>query len=257
MCPMPPALDHLVQLQAVDLRLIGLRERISHFPARIAESNARVEAARGQIAAAREAHIGALKDRKKYELDVEQWKEKAAKYRNQSFEVKTNEAYRALQHEIQNAEGEMAKAEDRLLERMVSGEQYERDIKAAERSLAETEVAAAAERREIEAEQAAAQKELEAAEAERVEAAAGVPEDLLDQYYRIAPRRNGIGVAEVFKQSCAQCGVMIRPHVIQAMGRDDTQEIFHCETCTRILYLPKAFGGAAAAAAGGAPVPEV
>jgi uncharacterized protein len=254
---MPPALDHLVQLQAVDLRLIGLRERLSHFPARLAEVSARVDAARGQIAAAREAHTGSLKDRKRYELDVEQWREKAQKYRTQSFEVKTNEAYRALQHEIQNAEAEMAKAEDRLLERMVSGEQYERDIKIAERTLAETEVAATAERREIEAEQAAARKELEAAETERVEAAAGVPEDLLDQYYRIAPRRNGIGVAEVFKQSCAQCGVMIRPHVIQAMGRDDTQEIFHCETCTRILYLPKAFGGAAAAAAGGAPVPEV
>jgi len=254
---MPPGLDHLVQLQAADLRLIGLRERLSHFPTRIAEANARVEAARVQVTAAREAHVAALKDRKRYELDVEQWKEKAKKYRSQSFEVKTNEAYRALQHETQNAEAEMAKAEDRLLERMVSGEEYEHQIKAAERALAGTEAAVAAERREIEAEQAAAQKELEAAEAERAEAAAGVPEDLLDQYQRIAARRKGIGVTEVFKQSCAQCGVMIRPHVIQALGRDDNQEIFHCETCTRILYLPKSFGGAVSAAATGGPSTEI
>ena len=254
---MPPGLEHLVRLQAVDLRLIDLRERLSQFPARIAEVNARVEAARGQIAAAREAHVGSLKDRKKYEIDVDQWKERAQKYRTQSFEVKTNEAYRALQHEIQNAEGEVGKAEDRLLERMVSGEEYERQVKAAERALAETDTAAAGERRELEAEQAATQKELEAAEAERAEAAAGVPEDLLEQYHHVARRRNGIGVAEVFKQSCAQCGVMIRPHVIQAMGREETQEIFHCETCTRILYLPKTFGGAASAAAGGAPSTEV
>ena len=188
---MPPGLDHLVQLQAVDLRLIDLRDRLAQFPARIAEVNARVEAARGQIAAAREAHVGSLKDRKKYELDVDQWKERAQKYKTQSFEVKTNEAYRALQHEIQNAEGEVGKAEDRLLERMVSGEEYERQMKAAERALAETDAAAAAERREIEAEQAATQKELEAAEAERAEAAAGVPEDLLDQYQRIARAAQG------------------------------------------------------------------
>jgi len=254
---MPPGLEHLVRLQAVDLRLIDLRDRLVQFPTRITEVNARVEVARGQVATAREAHVASLRDRKKYEIDVEQWKERARKYKNQSFDVKTNEAYRALQHEIQNAEGEIGRAEDRLLERMVSGEEYERQVKAAERALAETEAAATAERRELEAEQASTEKELEAAEAERAEAAAGVPEDLLQQYHHVARRHNGIGVAEIFKQSCSQCGVMIRPQVIQAMGREETQEIFHCETCTRILHLPKTFGGAASAAAGGAPNTEV
>ncbi|MGO9641550.1 MAG: zinc ribbon domain-containing protein [Candidatus Acidiferrales bacterium] len=250
---MVPGLKHLVRLQAVDLRLAGLRDRLSRFPARIAEASARVETIRGQLAAAREALVGSLKDRKKYELDVEQWKERARKYKDQSYEVKTNEAYRALQHEIQNAEGEVEKAEDRLLERMVAGEEYERQVKTAERALAEAETAAGAERRKIAAEQAATQEELEAAEAERAEAAAGVPEELLELYYRIAKRRNGIGLAEARNQSCAQCGVMIPPHVIQELARQDAQDIFHCEACARILYLPQASAGAASAAAGSTP----
>jgi len=251
---MSSGLNHLVQLQAADLRLIGLRDRLMSFPARIAESNSRVEAARAHLAASRETLVNSLKDRKKYELDVEQWKERAKKYRDQSFEVKTNEAYRALQHEIQNAQAEIEKAEDRLLDRMVAGEEYERQVKAAERALAEAETASTVERREIEAEQGALQKKVEAAEAERAEAAAGVPEDLLDQYRRIASRRKGIGLAMVFKESCSQCGVMIRPHVIQELARLDSQEIFHCESCARILYLSQTTGGAASAAASGGPI---
>src|SRR5574337_1346723 len=158
---MHPNIKHLIELQIIDLRLNELRALVAGFPGRLAEVEARVEAVRKQLAAAREALTGSLKDRKKYELDVEQWKEKARKYKDQIYEVKTNEAYKALQHEIQNAEAEIAKAEDRLLERMVAGEEHERQVKAGERALKEAEAAAGAGRRTIEAEQAEAQKALE------------------------------------------------------------------------------------------------
>ena len=65
------------------------------------------------------------------------------KYRDQTSQVKTNEAYKALQHEVQMAEEEIAKAEDRLLEQMVAGEEYDRRIKTAERLLKEVEDVAA------------------------------------------------------------------------------------------------------------------
>src|SRR5579883_871990 len=98
-------------------------------------------------------------------MDVDSWKDRARKYRDQSFEVKTNEAYKALQHEIQHAEAELAQAEDRLLERMVAGEDYERQVKTAERSLAVVEKEAQAERQKIQEEQASLQQELQAKEA--------------------------------------------------------------------------------------------
>src|SRR5258707_5485168 len=139
---MHPHLKYLIELQAVDLRLIEIRERMSRFPKRLAELEGRVTAVRQQITTAKDALTGSLKARKTYEMDVEQWKERAKKYRNQSGEVKTNEAYKALQHEIQNAEDEVAKAEDRLLERMVSGEEYDRQVKAAEAAVKEIEAAA-------------------------------------------------------------------------------------------------------------------
>jgi uncharacterized protein len=254
---MHPHLKYLIELQAVDLRLIEIRERLSRFPKRLAELEARVAGARHQITTAKEALTGSLKDRKTYEMDVEQWKERAKKYRNQSSEVKTNEAYKALQHEIQNAEDEAAKAEDRLLDRMVAGEEYERQVKTAEAAVKQVEAAANVDRQAIQAEYNAAQKELTAAEAVRAGAVAAVPEDLIDHYERIAKRHGGIALAEIRGEGCGQCGVHIRPHVIQQLQRDGNEEFFHCETCTRVLYYADhAAAQASASAAPAAPVHE-
>jgi len=249
---MNPALKHLSELQAVDLSLNELREQLAAFPRRFAEADARLEAARGELAAAKDALVGSHKDRKKYELDVEQWRESARKYRDQSFQVKTNEAFKALQHEIQNSEAEMARAEDRLLERMMAGEEFERRVPAAVRALAEAEAATAAERRAIEVEKAAVEKQFADAQAQYYEAARGVPEDLLADYQKIAARRHGIGLAEVRNESCGQCGVRILPHVVQDLGRAGSDDIFHCETCTRILWLADSAGAAASASASSA-----
>src|SRR5271169_1117390 len=249
---MHPNLKSLIELQAVDLRLIGIRERLGSFPKRLAEVEARVTAARHQVAAAKESLLTGQKERKTFEMDVEQWKERAKKYRNQSGEVKTNEAYKALLHEIQNAEDEMAKAEDRLLERMVSGEEYDRQVKAAEAAVKEIEAAANKERHAIQAEYNATQKELTAAEAVRAAAVAAVPENLVDHYERIAKRHGGVGLAEIRGEGCGQCGVHIRPHVIQLLQRGDAEEFFHCETCTRILYYADHAAQAAAPTASSA-----
>ena len=233
---MHPHLKYLIDLQAVDIRLIEIRERASRFPKRLAELEARVTSARRQITTAKEALTSSLKDRKTYEMDVEQWKERAKKYRNQSSEVKSNEAYKALLHEIANAEDEAAKAEDRLLDRMMAGEEYERQVKTAEAAVKDVEAVAHTERRAIQAEYNAAQKELAAAEAARAAAVAAVPEDLVDHYERIAKRHGGIALAEIRGEGCGQCGVHIRPHIIQLLRQDGNEEFFHCETCTRILY---------------------
>src|SRR5579863_2703245 len=233
---MHPHLKSLMELQAVDFQLIKIREQLAQYPKHLAEVEARVTASKREVAVAKETLLTGQKERKTYEMDVEQWKERAKKYRGQSGEVKSNEAYKALLHEIQNAEDEVAKAEDRLLERMVSGEEYDRQVKAAEAAVKEIEAAANKERHAIQAEYNATQKELTAAEAVRAAAMAAVPEDLVDHYERIAKRHGGIALAEIRGEGCGQCGVHIRPHVIQQLQRDGNDGFFHCETCTRILY---------------------
>ena len=157
MVPVLKVLQNLLDLQSVDTRLHIVRARLAALPKKTAEVDGRVAAAKAELDKSKAAQLATVKDRKKYELDVEQWKDRVRKYKDQTSQVKTNEAYKALQHEVQNAEDEIAKAEDRLLEQMVAGEEYDRRIKAAEKSLKEVEEIARGERAEIEKEKAAAE----------------------------------------------------------------------------------------------------
>src|ERR1700720_959156 len=136
---MHPAIPRLIDLQVVDHRIASLRAEIETFPKLIQQADLKLTNARTGVAAAKEAQLNTQKERKKFELDVDQWKERARKYRDQTGAVKTNEAYKALLHEIANAEAEMAKAEDRQLEVMVGTEDSERRVKNAEANLRDAE----------------------------------------------------------------------------------------------------------------------
>lgn len=243
-------LQNLLDLQHVDVRLNDVRARLAKFPKKLAESDARIAAAKATLDTSKASQVANVKDRKKYELDVDSWKDRVRKYRDQTSQVKTNEAYRALQHEVEMAEQEIAKAEDRLLEQMVASEEYDRRIKAAGSVLKEVEQIERVQRSTFEADRAAAEKEMADLNAERERAVADVPENLLDHYDRIVKKHHGVALAEVRDERCGACGMIVRPHVIQEMRRADSDQLFHCETCTRILYYiePSASSASAASA---------
>jgi uncharacterized protein len=243
-------LESLMELQSVDNRLRAVRTRLAEYPKKSAEIEARITGAKAELDGSKAAQLATIKDRKKYELDVEGHKERVKKYRDQTSQVKTNEAYKALQHEVEMAETEIAKAEDRLLEQMVNGEEYDRRIKASEKLLKEIEEVARGLRSTLETEKAATEKELGELTAERERVAAEIPENTLDHYDRIMHKHNNLAIAEVRDENCSACGVRIRPHMIQEMRRASATELFHCETCTRILHYtpPNAADSVAAAA---------
>ena len=246
-------LQKLLALQNVDVRLNEVRARLAAFPKKLADADARAASAKAELDQSKAAQLASFKDRKKYELDVEQFKERVRKYRDQTSQVKTNEAYKALQHEVQMAEAEIAKAEDRLLEQMVAGEEYDHRIKNAESSLKEVEAVVRVQRSTIEADKGAAEKSLAELTAERASIVGAIPENLLDHYERIAKKHNGVALAEVRDEKCGACGMRIRPHVFQEMRRLGSEEMFHCETCTRIIYyIEPSFRASALASQSGA-----
>ena len=233
---MHSAIPHLIELQRVDHLIAALRTELDTFPKRVREADAKLNGARAAVAAAKEGLVNSQKDRKKFELDVQQWKDRGKKYRDQSAAVKTNEAYKALQHEIANAEAEVTKAEDAQLEVMMAGEEAERRVRHAEANLKEDEQAVTKEKKEIASLQAEKKKQLEVLLAERERALAPIPQDLRDLYDRIAKRHHGSGLAEARDGQCRGCGMRVLPHILQELRRDPNEEIYRCESCGLILY---------------------
>jgi hypothetical protein len=233
---MHPAIPHLIELQRLDHRIAALRGELDSHPKRIREAESKLTDARAGVAAAKESQSKSLAERKKFEFEVQQWKDRARKYRDQSGAVKTNEAYQALQHEIVNAEAEVAKAEDHQLEIMMAGEEIERRLKLVESRLKEAEQAVAAERKAIEAQGAEKKKQLEAVNAEREKIIAPVPQELRELYARIAKRHNGTAMAEARDGQCRGCGMRVLPHILQELRSETNEEVYRCESCGLILY---------------------
>src|SRR5215470_8602656 len=234
---MHPAIPHLIELQRVDHQIALLRAELESFPKRIRDSESRLAGARGEIAATKEVLAKINAERKKFEFEGQEWKDRARKYRDQSGAVKTNEAYRALQHEITNAEAEVAKAEDRQLEVMMKAEEAERRVKLGESRLKEAEQSVATERKSIEAQAAEKKKQLEAAAAEREKIIAPVPEELRDLYSRVAKRHGGTAMAQVRDDQCRGCGLRVLPHIVQELRSETSEEVYRCESCGLILYM--------------------
>jgi predicted nucleic acid-binding Zn-ribbon protein len=234
---MHPAIPRLIDLQAIDLKIAEFRAQLEAFPKRIMALDHKLTDTRAAVASAKEAQVNSLKERKKFELDVEQWKERARKYRDQSGAVKTNEAYKALQHEIANAEAEVSKAEDRQLELMMGSEEIDARFRHADADLKEAEKSVAGDRKEVEVQYGAKKKELAAALAEREKAVTPIPEDMLVLYDRVAKRHNGHALAQVKDGQCKGCGLRVLPHTLQLLTQDhDDEEVFRCESCGLILY---------------------
>jgi uncharacterized protein len=233
---MHPAIPHMIELQRLDHAIALLRVELDSFPKRLRDADAKLSGARAEVAKAKESLVSSQKERKKFELDVQQWKDRVRKYRDQSGSVKTNEAYKALLHEIANAEAEVAKAEDAQLEIMIAGEEAERHVRHAEANLREDEQAVAKEKKEIEILQAEKRKQVEVLLVERDKALAPIPQDLRDLYERIAKRHHGSAMAEARDGQCRGCGMRVLPHTLQELRREPNEEIYRCESCGTILY---------------------
>src|SRR5580704_14489715 len=143
---MHPAIPRLIDLQVVDHHIAAVRAELETFPKLIQQADLKLTNARAGVAAAKEAQLNTQKERKKFELDVDQWKERARKYRDQTGAVKTNEAYKALLHEI-----------------VMSAEDTDSRLKQAESILRQDEQLVATIRHDIQAKNTAKKKGLEAA----------------------------------------------------------------------------------------------
>jgi len=212
------------------------RAELDAAPKRIRELEQKLTGARSALAVAREAHAQVVAIRKKAEFEVAEWRERGKKFRSQSSAVKTNEAYKALQHEIANADAEAGKAEDAQLEQMMAAEEAEKKVKAAEAALKEAEQSVAAERKAIENHARESNRKMLADIPVRDKLAAEIPEEIVTLYARAAKRHHGVALAEAVTEQCRGCGMRLLPHLYQQVYRPQDHDIHTCENCGRILY---------------------
>src|SRR5271166_4940735 len=132
---MHPDLHKLIELQHIDSRIAALRAEIAALPKEVAAIEAKLAGSKAKVEAAQAAIKSDEGARRKHESDIKDQQEKISKYRDQSLKVKTNQEYKALLTEIEHAEKEISRLEDKILEIMVAADTRKETLKQAEATL--------------------------------------------------------------------------------------------------------------------------
>jgi len=231
---MLPDLQWAVRLQELDNRVVELTREISALPKHISEIEKKLESHERKLEADHAALTANQKDRKRMEGEIQTQEQKISRLRDQMLDAKTNEQYRAFQHEIEFCEKEIRQAEDRILELMSESEPLDKNVKAAEAALKQEKAQVEGEKKEAVARTSADQKALDEIRHERAQIVARMNQGIYNRYERIRKARHGVAVAEAVDGRCSACHIAIRLQLFQDLKRGD--QVMACESCSRLLY---------------------
>ena len=231
---MLPAIENLLKLQEADKEIRRLQDEVAELPKRVAGIELKLAGTKAQLERAQAAIKADEASRRKHDTTIADLRGKISKYRDQSLDVKTNDQYKALLHEIQFAEKEIAATEDKILEIMVNSDARDKEVKAAQAELKAEAAEIEQEKEQARQRTAEDEKLLTEWRAKRDQMRAGVDEDLLRHYERVSKFR-GSGIAEVLDHKCVGCQVMLRPQTYNDV-RSGLQTVV-CDSCQRILYF--------------------
>jgi len=232
---MHPDLDRLIRLQQIETFSDSARRRIADLPDRVRAFDARLSTAREAVDAARARLSGNQLARRGLDRELAAVQGRLAKFKDQLMEVKTNREYQAMQKEIEVAQTEVRRTEDRILERMIEADEIDQDIKTAAAAAAAEQAAVRDERGRLEKEVAALERELDSVSAARQALMAELPAGVLALFEHVSKGRRGVAVAEARDGHCTMCNVRLRPQVFNDIRTNES--IIQCDSCQRILYF--------------------
>ena len=226
-------LSNLLALQECDTKRLALESQLQSVPREIAVIEGRIAAERQAIETAKAEWHGLETKKKSLENDIKGAEEKAAKYRTQQLEVRKNDEYRALTHEIETMEAAVAGFEEAELKVM-----YEIDEAKKRFALAEAELKANISGYEtkiktLRAREAQLQGEHQTVAATVAAARAVVPEDQLKVYDRLARKPGHPVCVPVSGGRCGGCHMKVSSNVEFEARKGEN--LATCDQCTRIV----------------------
>jgi len=229
-----PALAPLLILQDRDQHRLAVMTQLKAVPGDVETVKKKIGAEQAAIEAARTELRELEAKRKLLETEIGSAEDKLAKYRTQQLQVRKNDEYQALGHEIETTQAVIGGLEEKELGVMYQIDEAKKRFAAAEAVL-KTNIAGHEARLKTLAEREANLKtELQTAEAAVAAARQPLDEPSLRLYDRIAARQMPVCVP-VRGGNCGGCHLKLSSENEAVARKGD--KLATCDQCGRIVWL--------------------
>lgn len=231
---MPRAVEDLIGVQRLDLRILKLEKELRDIPERKQLISQRNNALKQSLQSEKESAKSAQARAAELELDARAEQEKIAKLRMQQMQLKSNKEFKAMEDEIATFERRAGEVDDKQIEALEQVEKLEGRVREVEADLKNAEAGMQRSAQELDARVGDIEAELSTVRQERDRAAAVVDPAWLKTYRRIFENKKDAVVVSAEHGFCAGCNLKLPPHIIHDARQGDN--LVKCPFCRRLLY---------------------
>jgi predicted nucleic acid-binding Zn-ribbon protein len=228
------AIEKLLILQEADSQLLQLGHELQAVEPQREAFRARAAAAEAGGATAKHRILDLEKERVSLELEAGSKREQLERFLRQQSEIKKNEEYRALLHEIDGIKAEIISVEDRELEVMEQAETAQKEQQESQRAAEALRAEVAKQLSQLDKREFELKARLAELEERRVHLAAQVDGGLLPRYERLRKSKGRRVVVGIEHSVCGGCHVKLPAQIIVYCQAG--QQVQSCPNCGRLLY---------------------
>lgn len=234
------SLRPLLDLQRVDLALDRLRQRKADLPEQrvLDEFVAERAATQKTLAERQEAFDRSAREQTRLETEVSSLEQKISHESDRLYggDISNPKELANIQAELDGLRRRKNHIEDQLIDALEIREKLEAELNETRSALADLEGKIASQSGVRDAAAVEIETELAQNDGERSAIAKTIPEEVLELYEDMRPRKNGVAAALLDGSVCRGCGVSLSPLALDKIKRTDG--LVRCENCLRILLLP-------------------
>jgi len=223
----------LITIAKIDADLNACRTEASQLPEKVDKTEKDIKAIEKSVAEA-DTHLEAMKKEKRHlEQKIQDNAEKLKKLKVQLMEVKKNEEYQAMLHEIAHMEKTIDENEERLLMTMDELDQQGLQTGDFTKQKEDAKKNLSAEKTDLETRLEQLKKEIARLDGEKPKILIELDPQIRKRYDRILAKLHDFAVTHVGDEICHGCHSRIPPQAAMEVRKND--QIITCQACGRIL----------------------
>ena len=228
------SLEKLLVLQERDRKRLAFEQQLSSVPRERAVIEAKIASEKAAIEAAKAEWHGLESKKKQLEMEIGSAEEKISKYKTQQSQVRKNDEYQALTHEIETTQTAVGKLEEQEIGIMFSIDEAKKRFAAAEAELKQNIKGHEAKISALKDREAHLQTDVKDSQKDVAAAREVVPVPQLKVYDRVAIKPGHPACVPVTAARCGGCHLKVSANV--EMEARKLEQVTTCDQCGRIVY---------------------